>query len=47
MLKIFRPPAGAEKKKNEAAFYIFFGMANLYEIFYVMKVVGNTAEVFS
>ncbi len=26
MLKIFRPPAGAEKKKNEAAFHNFFEM---------------------
>jgi hypothetical protein len=29
------------KKKKWGGFLIFFGMVNLYEIFYVMKVVGK------
>jgi hypothetical protein len=28
---------GVENRKNEAVFHIFFGMVNLYEIFYVTK----------
>jgi hypothetical protein len=31
----------AENRKNEAVFREFFEMVNLYEIFYVMKVVGK------
>jgi hypothetical protein len=31
----------AANRKNEAVFYDFFGMVNLYKIFYVMKVVGK------
>jgi hypothetical protein len=33
--------SGVENRKNEAVFHNFFGMVNLYEIFYVMKVVGK------
>jgi hypothetical protein len=32
---------GAKNRKNEAVFREFFEMVNLYEIFYVMKVVGK------
>jgi hypothetical protein len=32
---------GAENRKNEAVFHDFFEMVNLYEIFYVMKVIGK------
>jgi hypothetical protein len=32
---------GAKNRKNEAVFRNFFKMVNMYEIFYVMKVVGK------
>jgi hypothetical protein len=42
--KTFRQPAfflRAAKRKIEATFHNFFDVVNLYEIFYVMKVVGK------
>ncbi len=43
-LENFRPPAvfrERKKRKMRRFFIIFFEMVNLYEIFYVMKVVGK------